>query len=61
MRDGHTIVAIEHNVQVMRAADLLVDLGPDGGDAGGRIVAQGSPEELARPGVPGATAAALRG
>jgi excinuclease ABC subunit A len=61
VRDGHTIVAIEHNVQVMRAADLLVDLGPDGGDAGGRIVAQGSPEELARPGVPGATAAALRG
>ena len=60
VRDGHTIVAIEHNVQVMRAADLLVDLGPEGGDAGGRIVAQGSPDELARPGVPGATAAALR-
>ena len=59
VREGHTIVAIEHNVQVMRAADLLVDLGPEGGDAGGRIVAQGSPEELARPGVPGATAAAL--
>ena len=61
VREGHTIVAIEHNVQVMRAADLLVDLGPEGGDAGGRIVAQGSPDELARPGVPGATAAALRG
>ena len=61
VRDGHTIVAIEHNVQVMRAADLLVDLGPEGGDAGGRIVAQGPPAELARPGVPGATAAALRG
>jgi len=60
VREGHTIVAIEHNVQVMRAADLLVDLGPEGGDAGGRIVAQGSPDELARPGVPGATAAALR-
>ena len=60
VREGHTIVAIEHNVQVMRDADLLVDLGPEGGDAGGRIVAQGSPDELARPGVPGATAAALR-
>ena len=60
VREGHTIVAIEHNVQVMRAADLLVDLGPEGGEAGGRIVAQGSPDELARPGVPGATAAALR-
>ncbi|MFO7694408.1 MAG: excinuclease ABC subunit UvrA [Vicinamibacterales bacterium] len=44
---GNTVVVIEHNLDVIKTADHLVDLGPDGGEAGGRIVAQGSPEEVA--------------
>jgi excinuclease ABC subunit A len=45
---GNTIVVIEHNLDVIRAADFVVDLGPEGGAAGGRIIAEGSPEEIAR-------------
>jgi excinuclease ABC subunit A len=45
---GNTIVVIEHNLDVIRAADYVVDLGPEGGVAGGRIVAEGTPEEVAR-------------
>jgi excinuclease ABC subunit A len=44
---GNTIVVIEHNLDVIKSADHLIDLGPEGGDAGGRIVAEGTPEELA--------------
>jgi excinuclease ABC subunit A len=44
---GNTVVVIEHNLDVIKTADHLIDLGPEGGDAGGRIVAEGSPEELA--------------
>jgi len=44
---GNTVVVIEHNLDVIKTADHLIDLGPDGGEAGGRIVAQGSPEEVA--------------
>jgi excinuclease ABC subunit A len=44
---GNTLVVIEHNVEVLRAADWIVDLGPEGGDAGGRLVAAGTPEEVA--------------
>jgi excinuclease ABC subunit A len=44
---GNTVVVIEHNLDVMAEADWLIDLGPEGGDAGGRIVAQGSPEKVA--------------
>ncbi len=44
---GNTVVVIEHNTDVIKTADHLIDLGPDGGEAGGRIVAQGSPEEVA--------------
>jgi excinuclease ABC subunit A len=44
---GNTIVVIEHNLDVIKSADWLVDLGPEGGDAGGQIIAQGSPEEVA--------------
>jgi excinuclease ABC subunit A len=44
---GNTVVVIEHNLDVMAEADWIVDLGPEGGDAGGRIVAQGSPEQVA--------------
>jgi excinuclease ABC subunit A len=44
---GNTVVVIEHNLDVIKTADHLIDLGPDGGEAGGRIVAEGSPEEVA--------------
>ncbi len=44
---GNTIVVIEHNLDIIKSADWLIDLGPDGGDAGGRVIAQGTPEEVA--------------
>jgi excinuclease ABC subunit A len=43
---GNTVVVIEHNLDIILAADVIIDLGPEGGDAGGRMVATGSPEEL---------------
>jgi excinuclease ABC subunit A len=43
---GHTLVVIEHNVEVIKAADHIIDLGPEGGDSGGEVVASGSPREL---------------
>jgi excinuclease ABC subunit A len=45
---GNTIVVIEHNLDVIKSADYVIDLGPEGGAAGGRIVASGTPEEVAR-------------
>ncbi|HEY4442958.1 MAG TPA: hypothetical protein VGN30_01645, partial [Steroidobacteraceae bacterium] len=45
---GNTVVVIEHNLDIMAEADWIVDLGPDGGDGGGRIVAQGPPEAIVR-------------
>jgi len=45
---GNTIVVIEHNLDVIKASDWLVDLGPEGGDEGGRVVAQGTPETVAK-------------
>ena len=48
LRDaGNTVVVIEHNLDVVKSADWIVDLGPEGGDGGGRIVAQGTPEQVA--------------
>ena len=44
---GHTVVVIEHHIDVIKRADWIIDMGPEGGDAGGRIVAQGNPEEVA--------------
>ncbi len=44
---GNTIVVIEHNMDVIKSADYIIDLGPEGGDNGGTIIAQGSPEEVA--------------
>ena len=45
---GNTVVVIEHNLDVLKSADWLIDLGPEGGAAGGRVVAAGSPEQIAR-------------
>ncbi len=45
---GHSIVVIEHNMDVVKCADHIIDLGPEGGDAGGEIIAVGTPEEIAR-------------
>jgi excinuclease ABC subunit A len=45
---GNTIVVIEHNLDVVKSADWIVDLGPEGGEGGGRVVAQGTPEQVAR-------------
>ncbi len=46
--DGNTVVVIEHNLDVIKTADWIVDLGPDGGNRGGRIIATGTPEQIAR-------------
>jgi len=45
---GHSIVIIEHNMDVIKCADYVIDLGPEGGDKGGNLVAAGTPEEVAR-------------
>jgi len=45
---GNTVVVIEHNLDVVKTADAIIDLGPDGGDEGGCVVAEGTPEEVAR-------------
>jgi excinuclease ABC subunit A len=45
---GHSLIVVEHNLQLMRAADYIIDLGPEAGDGGGRIVVQGTPEQVAQ-------------
>ena len=45
---GHTIIIIEHNMEVIKCADHVIDLGPEGGDAGGSLLAAGTPEEVAK-------------
>jgi excinuclease ABC subunit A len=44
---GNTVVVIEHNLDVIKTADWIIDLGPEGGDNGGRVIAEGTPEEVA--------------
>jgi excinuclease ABC subunit A len=43
---GNTVVVIEHNLDVVKMADYIIDLGPEGGDSGGRVVAAGKPEQI---------------
>ena len=45
---GNTLVIIEHNLEVIKCADWIVDIGPGGGSEGGRVVAEGTPESVAR-------------
>ena len=48
VEQGNTVVVIEHNLDVIKSADYVIDLGPEGGEAGGWVSAEGTPEELAR-------------
>ena len=48
VEQGNTVVIIEHNLDVIKTADWVIDLGPEGGDEGGRVVAVGTPEEMAK-------------
>ena len=47
LRKGHTIVVVEHNMDVIKCADWVIDLGPEGGEGGGNIVFEGTPHDLA--------------
>ncbi len=48
IRNGHSVVVIEHNLDIIRSADWVIDIGPEGGDKGGTLVAEGSPEIIAK-------------
>ena len=46
--NGDTVIVIEHNLDIIKQADYIIDLGPEGGDFGGTIVAKGTPEEIVK-------------
>ena len=46
VNNGDTVIVIEHNLDVIKTADYIIDLGPDGGDGGGEVIATGTPEEI---------------
>jgi excinuclease ABC subunit A len=46
--NGNTVLVIEHNLDVIKTADYIVDMGPEGGENGGTVIAQGTPEEVAQ-------------
>jgi excinuclease ABC subunit A len=48
VEEGHSVIVIEHNLDIIKSADYILDLGPEGGDRGGRIVAEGTPEDVAK-------------
>ena len=50
IENGHSLVVIEHNLEVIKSADYIIDLGPEGGDEGGYLVFQGTPEALVKDG-----------
>ena len=45
---GNTVIVIEHNLDVIKTADYIIDIGPEGGDKGGTVIAEGTPEEIAK-------------
>jgi excinuclease ABC subunit A len=57
---GHTVAVIEHNLEIVKEADYIIDLGPEGGAQGGRLVAAGSPFELLKSARGSRTAACLK-
>ena len=45
---GNTVLIIEHNLDILKSVDWIIDMGPEGGEKGGRVIAQGTPEDIAR-------------